>query len=74
MAVNSVCHGFFIQLELMFMKHNAKQMLVHKGGKIKNWVGECRDVTPTNCSLKIYLKSTVGLAGGGGVRMDVTKN
>ena len=22
-------------------------MLVHKGGKIKNWVGECRDVTPT---------------------------
>ena len=24
-----------------------KQMLVHKGGKIKNWGGECRDVTPT---------------------------
>ena len=24
-----------------------QQMLVHKGGKIKNWVGECRDVTPT---------------------------
>ena len=23
-------------------------MLVHKGGKIKNWGGECRDVTPTN--------------------------
>ena len=22
-------------------------MLVHKGGKIKNWGGECRDVTPT---------------------------
>ena len=21
-------------------------MLVHKGGKIKNWGGECRDVTP----------------------------
>ena len=30
-----------------------QQMLVHKGGKIKNWGGECRDVTPTNCSLKI---------------------
>ena len=22
-------------------------MLVHKGGKIKNWGGECRDVTST---------------------------
>ena len=22
-------------------------MLVHKGGKIQNWGGECRDVTPT---------------------------
>ena len=22
-------------------------MLVHKGGKIKTWGGECRDVTPT---------------------------
>ena len=36
------------KLELMFMKHYApQQMLVHKGGKIKNWGGECRDVTPT---------------------------
>ena len=24
-----------------------QQMLVHKGGKIKSWGGECRDVTPT---------------------------
>ena len=24
-----------------------QQMLVHKGCKIKNWGGECRDVTPT---------------------------
>ena len=24
-----------------------QQMLVHKGGKIKNWGGECRNVTPT---------------------------
>ena len=24
-----------------------QQKLVHKGGKIKNWGGECRDVTPT---------------------------
>ena len=24
-----------------------QQMLVHKGGKIKNWDEECRDVTPT---------------------------
>ena len=43
-----------------------QQMLVHKGGKIKNWGGECRDVTPTNCSLKIYLKRALG-GGGGGV-------
>ena len=24
-----------------------QQMLVHKGGHIKNWSGECRNVTPT---------------------------
>ena len=42
-----------------------QQMLVHKGGKIKNWSGECRDVTPTNCSLKIYLKRARGGGGGG---------
>ena len=24
-----------------------QMLLVHKGGKIKNWGGECRDVTPT---------------------------
>ena len=24
-----------------------QQMLVHKGGNIKNWGGECRDATPT---------------------------
>ena len=41
-------------------------MLVHKSGKIKNWGGECRDVTPTNCSLKIYLKRALGGGGGGG--------
>ena len=43
-----------------------QQMLVHKGGKIKNWGGECRDVTATNCSLKIYLKRALGGGGGGG--------
>ena len=48
-------------------------MLVHKCGKIKNWGGECRDVTSTNCSLKIYLKRALGGGGGrvGGVKMDV---
>ena len=45
-----------------------QQMLVHKGGKIKNWGGECRDVTPTNCSLKIYLKRALGGGGGSGWR------
>ena len=39
-------------------------MLVHKGGKIKNWGGECRDVTPSNCSLKIYLKRALGGRSG----------
>ena len=28
-------------------------MLVHKGGKIKNWGGECRDVTPTKLESQI---------------------
>ena len=49
-----------------------QQMLVHKGGKIKNWGGECRDVTPTNCSLKIYLKRAMG-GGGGSGWMDVNE-
>ena len=39
--------------------------LVHKGGKIKNCGGECRDVTPTKCSLKIYLKRALGGGGSG---------
>ena len=56
-----------------------QQMLVHKGGKIKNWGGECRDVTPTKLqSQNIFKESTegggVGLGGGGGgVRMDVNE-
>ena len=52
-----------------------QQLLVHKGGKIKNWGWECRDVTPTNCSLKIYLKRALAGRGGrvGGVRMDVNE-
>ena len=46
-------------------------MLVHKGGKIKNWGGECRDVTPTKLkSQNIFKESTgegwVGGGGGGG--------
>ena len=54
-------------------------MLVHKGGKIRNWGGECRDVTPTKLqSQNIFKESTgVGVGGGsgwgGGVRMDVNK-
>ena len=55
-------------------------MLVHKGGKIKNWGGECRDVTPTKLqSQNIFKESTggggggVGLGVGGGVRMDVNE-
>ena len=41
-----------------------QQMLVHKGGKIRNWGGVCRDVTPTKLqSQNIFKEST----GGGGV-------
>ena len=45
-----------------------QQMLVHKGGKIKNLGGECRDVTPTKLqSQNIYKESTgVGLGGQDG--------
>ena len=40
-------------------------MLVHKGGKIKNWGGECRDVTPTKLQSQNIFKESTG--GGGGV-------
>ena len=59
----------------MFMKHYAPNRCLYI--KVaKNWGGECRDVTPTNCSLKIYLKRALGGGGGGqvgGVRMDVNE-
>ena len=46
-------------------------MLVHKGGKIKNWGGECRDVTPTKLqSQNIYKESTGGSSWGGGGGQD----
>ena len=32
------------------------QMLVHKCGKIKNWGGECRDVTPTKLQCQKYIQ------------------
>ena len=50
-------------------------MLVHKGGKIKKWGGECRDVTPTKMqSQNIFKESTGGSDwGGGGGRMDVNE-
>ena len=42
-------------------------MLVHKGGKIKNWGGECRDVTPTKLLSQNIFKESTG--GGGGVAL-----
>ena len=50
-------------------------MLVHKGGKIKNWVGECRDVTPTKLQSQNIFKEHwgAGRVGGVGVRLDVNK-
>ena len=51
-----------------------QQMLVHKGGKIKNWGEECRDVTPTKLqSQNIFKESTGGCRVGRGVRMDVNE-
>ena len=43
-----------------------QQMLVHKGGKIKNWVGSADMSHLQNCSLKIYLKKARGGGGVGG--------
>ena len=60
-----LCKETLPKLELMFMKHYAPNrcLYVHKGGKIKNWGGECRDVTPTKLqSQNIFKEST----GGGG--------
>ena len=46
-------------------------MLVHKGGKIKNLGGECRDVTPTTLqSQNIFKESTGGIRDGGGGGQD----
>ena len=53
-------------------------MLVHKGGKSKNWVGECKDVTPSKLQSQNIFKEHWGGGGvpgggGGGVRMDVNE-
>ena len=45
-------------------------MLVHKGGKIKNWGRECRDVTPTKLQSQNIFKESTGGSVWGGVRMD----
>ena len=53
-----------------------QKMLVHKGGNIKNWGGECSDVTPTKLQSQNMFKESTGRGGrvgGGGVRMDVNK-
>ena len=42
-----------------------QQMLVHKGGKIKNWGGECRDVTPTKLQSQNIFKESTGGGGSG---------
>ena len=48
-----------------------QQMLVHKGGKIKNWGGECRDVTPIkslsqNIRVDVNREVKFFFEGGGG--------
>ena len=42
-----------------------QQMLVHKGGKIKNWGGECRDVTSTKLQSQNTFKESTGGRGSG---------
>ena len=59
-------HTKFGQTRIDVYETCPKQMLVHKGGKIKNWVGSAEMSHLQNCSLKIYLKRALG---GGGVRM-----
>ena len=57
-----------------------QQMLVHKGGKIKNWGGECR-VVKIQKKNYFFLGGGVGGVGGsvggvglgGGVRVDVNE-
>ena len=44
-----------------------QQMLVHKGGKIKNWDGVCRDVTPTKLQFQNILKESTGGGEGSGL-------
>ena len=40
-------------------------MIVHKVGKIKNWVRECRDVTPTKLQSQNIFKEHWGGGGSG---------
>ena len=42
-------------------------MLVHKCGKIRNWGGECRDVTPTKLQSQNIFKVSTGGGGRGGL-------
>ena len=46
-----------------------QQMLVHKGGKIKNWGGECRDVPSTKSlsqNIRVDVKTFFFFFLGGG--------
>ena len=46
-------------------------MLVHIGGKVRNWGGECRVVTPTKLQSQNIFKESTGWGGSGwGFRMD----
>ena len=68
---------YFMQLELMFMKHYAPNRCLYiKVAKLRTGVGSAEMSHLQNCSLKIYLKRALGGGGGGrvcGVRMDVNE-
>ena len=58
----------------MFMKHYAPNRCLYiQVAKLRSGVGSAEMSHIQNCSLKIYLKSTGGRVGGGGVRMDVNE-
>ena len=52
-------------------------MLVHKGGKIKNWGGECRDVTPTKSlsqNIRVDVNREVKFFSQGGCEQSFCEN
>ena len=66
-SIRNICRYITKQTRIdVYETLSPQQMLVHKGGKIKNWGGECRDVTPTKSLPQNIFKESTGGGGGGG--------